>query len=64
VLRSYIGHKLEPRFQYYREEAAKSEAVHEKVPELAAFYREIVRGEDADAARQREQAELDAAEWQ
>jgi hypothetical protein len=63
-MRGYVGHQLEPQFQYYREEAAKAAAVHEKDPELAVFYREIVRGEDTDAARQREQAELDAVEWQ
>jgi hypothetical protein len=63
-IRSYVGHQLEPKYQYYREEAAKAAAIHEKDPELAAFYREILRGEDADAARHREQAELDAVEWQ
>jgi hypothetical protein len=63
-IRGYIGHQLEPQFQYYREEAAKAAAIHERDSELAAFYREIVRNEDADAARHRREAELDAAEWQ
>jgi hypothetical protein len=62
-IRGYIGHQLEPEFQYYREEAAKALSIHERNSELAAFYREIVRNEDADAARHRRDGELDAAEW-
>lgn len=48
---------------HYREEAAKAAAVHASDPELGPFYREIVRGEDADAARQRRWIELEAPDW-
>ena len=62
-MRGYIDHQLEPEYRYYREEAAKAAIVHAQDPELSALYREIVRSEDADAARQRREGELDAVEW-
>lgn len=63
-MRGYTNHELDPEYRYYREEAAKAAAVHANEPELAAFYREIVRSEDADAARQRQWAELELSEWE
>lgn len=62
-MRGYIDHQLEPEYRFYREEAAKAAIVHAQDPELSALYREIVRLEDADAARQRREGELDAVEW-
>jgi hypothetical protein len=62
-MRGYVDHQLEPKYRYYREEAAKAAVVHAQHPELSALYREIVRSEDADAARQRREGELDAVEW-
>ena len=62
-MRGYLGHELEPQYRYYREEAARAAIVHQGDPELALLYQEIVRAEDADAARHRHQAELDAIEW-
>jgi hypothetical protein len=63
-IRGYTGHQLEPEFRYYREEAAKAVAIHEKDADLASFYRAIMRIEDMDAARHQREAELDEAEWQ
>ena len=63
-IRGYTNQELDPQYRHYREEAAKAAAVHANDPELAAFYREIVRLEDADAARQRRWAELELSEWE
>jgi hypothetical protein len=63
-IRGYVGHQLEPEFRYFREEAAKAVAIHEKDADLASFYRAIMRSEDSDAARLKREAELDEAEWQ
>ncbi len=62
-MRGYTDHVLNPEHQYYREAAAKAAAVHASDVELFAFYREIVRHEDADAARHKREAELDLVEW-
>jgi hypothetical protein len=62
-MRGYTNHQLDPEHRYYREEAAKAAAIHAQDAELAAFYREIVRYEDADAARQRRWGELEFSEW-
>jgi biotin operon repressor len=63
-IRGFTNHKLDPEYSYYREEAAKATSVHAGDPELAAFYREIVRIEDAEAASMRREAAAEAdAEW-
>lgn len=62
-MRGYTNHELDAEYRYYREAAVKAAEVHARDPELAAFYREIIRTEDADAARQRRWAELETAEW-
>jgi hypothetical protein len=62
-MRGYTDHVLDPEQRYYREEAAKAAAIHSNDPYLSAFYREIVRLEDADAARHKREAELDLVEW-
>lgn len=61
--RGYTNHVLDPEQRYYREEAAKAAAVFAADPELSAFYRDIVRREDDDAARHKREAELDLVEW-
>jgi hypothetical protein len=62
-MRGYTDHVLDPEQRYYREEAAKAAAVFAADPELSAFYRDIVRREDDDAARHHREAELDLVEW-
>ena len=62
-MRGYTNHVLDPEQRYYREEAAKAAAVFAADPELSAFYRDIVRREDDDAARHNREAELDLVEW-
>ncbi len=62
-MRRYVGHELDPQYRYYRAAAAKAENLHRDDADLSALYREIVRVEDADAARRKHQAELEAAEW-
>ncbi len=57
------GRTPDPASRYYRDEAAKAAVVHASDPELAAFYREIVRREDAEAAFLRRQSAADEEEW-
>lgn len=62
-MRGYTNHQLDAEYRYYREAAVKAAEVHAHDPELAAFYREIIHTEDADAARQRRWAELEMSNW-
>lgn len=62
-MRGYTNHQLDPEHRYYREEAAKAAEIHSTDPELGPFYREIVRAEDADAARNHRWAELEFSDW-
>lgn len=63
AVRGYTNHALDPEYRYYRDEAAKAAEVHRGDFELEGFYRSIVREEDADTARQRREAELQATQW-
>jgi len=62
-IRSFEGSDAGPEARHYREQAAKSAAIHEGDALLGAFYREIIRGEDAAEARHREWVEMELAEW-
>ncbi|MDD2763207.1 MAG: hypothetical protein PHE83_04430 [Opitutaceae bacterium] len=61
-IRRFPGRTPDPDRQY-REEAAKAAAIHAHDPELVAFYREIVRREDAAIAFLDRQAASDEEEW-
>jgi hypothetical protein len=63
-MRGYTNHQLDPEYRYYREAAIKAAEIHVRDPELAFFYREIIRTEDADAARQRKWVELETSDWE
>ena len=63
-MRGYTNHQLDPEYRYYREAAIKAAEIHSRDPELSFFYREIIRTEDADAARQRRWAELEMSDWE
>lgn len=63
TMRAYKNHELDSAYRYYREAAVKAVEVQAHDPELVGFYREIIRTEDADAARQRRWAALEMAEW-
>jgi hypothetical protein len=62
-MRGYTNHELNPEHRYYREEAAKAAAVHATDPDLGPFYREIVKAEDGDAARNRRWVDLQLSDW-
>lgn len=62
-MRGYTNHELNPEHRYYREEAAKAAAVHATDPNLGPFYREIVKAEDGDAARNRRWVDLQLSGW-
>ena len=64
TMRGYTNHQIDPEYRYYREAAIKAAEIHVRDPELAFFYREIIRTEDADAARQRRWAELEMSDWE
>ena len=62
-LRSYEGKNVGPEAHHYREQAAKAAAIHDRDALLGAFYREIVRSEDAAEARLREWVDMEMEEW-
>lgn len=64
TIREYTNHELRPEYRYYREAAEKAAEVHARDSELAAFYREIIRSEDADVARRRRWVDLETIEWE
>jgi hypothetical protein len=62
-IRGFTGGPPDPESRYHRNEAAKAAAVHAGDQELAAFYGEIVRREDAETAFLRRQTAADEEEW-
>lgn len=62
-MRGYVAHELEPEYRYYREAAARAVEIHARDSDLAPFYREIVREEDADREHHRQWAVMEDGYW-
>ena len=62
-MRSFESRDVDPEARHYREQAAKAAAINGGDTLLGAFYREIIRSEDAAEVWHREWVEMGMEEW-